>query len=69
VDHRSLELGAPGDDPSPTRFLGLAAFGCLVALGLERLPLPVIARFVFLALGLAGTLFALQTDVWQVYVS
>lgn len=59
----------PGTIQARLAFSALAAFGCLVALGLERLPLPVIARFVFPALGLAGTLFALQTDVWQVYVS
>jgi hypothetical protein len=59
----------PGTIQARLAFSALAAFGCLVALGLERLPVPLIARFAFPALGLAGTLFALQTDVWQIYVS
>jgi hypothetical protein len=50
-------------------FSGLAALGCLAALGLERLPIPVLARFALPVLGLAGTLFALRQDVWLVYVS
>jgi hypothetical protein len=50
-------------------FSGLAALGCLAALGLERLPIPVMARFALPVLGLAGTLFALRQDVWLVYMS
>lgn len=49
-------------------FSGLAALGCLAALGLERLPIPVMARFALPVLGLAGTLFALRQDVWLVYM-
>ena len=50
-------------------FSGLAALGCLAALGLERLPVPVVARFALPFLGLAGTLVALRQDVWLRYVS
>ena len=59
----------PGTIQARLAFSGFAAFGYLVALGLERLHLPLTARLAFPALGLAGTLFALQTDVWQIYVS
>jgi hypothetical protein len=50
-------------------FSGLAALGCLVALGVERLGVPVVARFTLPFLGLAGTLIALRQDVWLRYVA
>jgi hypothetical protein len=49
-------------------FGGLAAFGCLAAVGLERLRLPVAARFTLPVAGLVGTAVAIHQDVWNVYV-
>jgi hypothetical protein len=59
----------PGTIQARLAFSSLAAFGCLAAIGLERLRLPVIARFALPILGLAGTVFALISDVWQVCVN
>jgi dolichyl-phosphate-mannose-protein mannosyltransferase len=49
-------------------FGGLAAFGCLAAVGLERLRLPVAARFTLPVAGLVGTAVAIHQDVWSIYV-
>jgi hypothetical protein len=46
-------------------FVGLAAIAALAALGLERWKLPV--RFVLPAMGLIGTLVAIQQDVLAVH--
>lgn len=47
-------------------FVGLPAFGCLIALGLEGLALPVAARFALPALGAIGTMIAIRQDVVRV---
>jgi hypothetical protein len=44
-------------------FTGLPAIGCLAALGLERLPVPVALRFVGPALGVVGTVIAIRHDI------
>ena len=44
-------------------FMGLPAIGCLAALGLERLKLPPLLRFVGPALGLVGTVVAIHQHV------
>jgi hypothetical protein len=41
-------------------YIGLPALGCLAALGLERLPIPVAARFLGPVLGVAATAIGLQ---------
>ena len=48
-------------------FVGLVAVACLAALGLERWRLPV--RFLLPAMGLAGTLIAIQQNVLAVHWS
>lgn len=48
-------------------FGGLAAIACLLALGFERLGIPVPARFALPLLGFAGTAAALVDDVINVY--
>lgn len=48
-------------------FSGLAALGCLFALGLERAATPVIFSFVLPLLGLMGTSYALWDDVWRIF--
>lgn len=63
------DLSNSGTIQARLAFSGLAAFGCLAAIGLERLRLPVIARFALPILGLAGTVSALISDVWQVCVN
>ena len=46
-------------------FVGLAAIAALAALGLERWRLPV--RFVLPAMGLCGTVIAIQVNVLSVH--
>jgi 4-amino-4-deoxy-L-arabinose transferase-like glycosyltransferase len=48
-------------------FVALPAIACLVALGLERARVPVLARFVLPVLGLAATAVAIVDDVIGVY--
>jgi 4-amino-4-deoxy-L-arabinose transferase-like glycosyltransferase len=48
-------------------FGGLAAVACLVAVGFERLRLPVAARFALPVLGFGATAAALIDDVLNVY--
>jgi hypothetical protein len=48
-------------------FIGLAAIACLLALGMERWPGPVILRFALPVIGLLGTLIAIQRDIFNVY--
>jgi hypothetical protein len=48
-------------------FVGLAALAVLAALGLERWRLPV--RFLLPAMGLIGTLIAIQQDVLAIHWS
>jgi hypothetical protein len=43
--------------------VGLPAFGCLIALGTERLVWPTAARFALAGLCLAGTIVGIQRDV------
>lgn len=50
-------------DQARVAFMGLPAIACLVAIGYERLRMPVPARFVLPAIGLLGTIVALQRDV------
>jgi 4-amino-4-deoxy-L-arabinose transferase-like glycosyltransferase len=44
---------------------GLAAIGCLAAVGLERLRVPVVLRFALPLLGILGSVYAIYHDVWQ----
>lgn len=48
-------------------FVGLAALAVLAAVGLERLKLPV--RFILPAMGLCGTLVAIQQNVLAIHWS
>jgi hypothetical protein len=65
----------------PLYYLGLALYqraagyprdalpsGCLAALGLERLRVPLPLRFVGPVLGLIGTVIAIHRDVVNVYM-
>jgi Dolichyl-phosphate-mannose-protein mannosyltransferase len=47
-------------------FVGLPALGCLVALGLERWPMPVAVRFALPLLGAVATMVAIRNDVVSV---
>jgi 4-amino-4-deoxy-L-arabinose transferase-like glycosyltransferase len=48
-------------------FVSLAAIAVLCALGMQRLKLPVWARFILPAMGLIGTVIALNNDVFSFY--
>ena len=45
---------------------GIAAAATLIAVGAERLPIPVWSRFALPAFGLIGTVIAIGRDVWGV---
>ncbi len=52
-----------------TSFPGLGAFATLISIGYRRLRIPTLVQFVLPALTLAGTLYAIHTDVINRYFS
>jgi hypothetical protein len=59
-----MSTGAP---QGRVAFIGLPAIGCLIALGLERLALPPLARFALPVFGVLATSHAIYYHVLTVY--
>jgi hypothetical protein len=50
-------------------FAALPALGCLAAIGLERMSVPVALRFAGPMLGTAGTVIAIRRDVVDLFIN
>jgi hypothetical protein len=48
-------------------FIGLPAFACLLALGIERWPGSPALRFALPMIGMLGTVVAIQRDIFDIY--
>jgi hypothetical protein len=58
----ALSLDTPTASPR-LALIAVPALACLIAVGFERLPLPVAARFLLPALGAVGIMIAIRQDV------